>query len=205
VVRAAIQEPDGARAAVQFCHSPVFEGRQNGAIGVQVRAMQILPAVPNEIEFLSALEQGGISRVPSVEDLAFHIDEEWTEYLAVIRSKEGQARLSQRPVVNRYTALISRAADFVGVRPVQIEHVFDVGQRLRNDPVRKALGPGNEIAVADGADEEQEGCRQEEYRSAQPLPLHRGSVGWRPTGIKSWIEQDTSGRAGRYTAPGVPP
>ena len=101
--------------------------------------MQMLPAVPNEIGFLAALEQGAVARVPSVDDVAVHIDEERTEYLAVIGSKKRQTRLSQRALVNRDTALLSRAANFMGVRPEQIEHVFNVGRRLRNDRSGKLL------------------------------------------------------------------
>ena len=126
MVRVLFQQPDRARAAVELCHSPIFERDENRAIGVQVRSVQVAPAVPDEIDLPVALEQDTVCGVPTVDDLAFHIDEERLEKLAVICGKKGQTRVRQRPLVNGHTTLLSRAVDQLGIPPDQIEHRANV-------------------------------------------------------------------------------
>ena len=139
--------------------------------------MQMTLAVREEIGSLPALEQRTVPRVPAMEDLAVDVDEKRPEDLTVIRSQEGQARLCECAIVDRYAAFLSGAADFVSVRTEQIEQVIDVDQCLRNDPMRKALCSGGEVSVAESPDEKQKSGRQEENRSAEALMPHRGMVG----------------------------
>jgi hypothetical protein len=93
-----------------------------------------------------------------VNDIAVHIDEERPEKLAVIGRKKGQTRLRQARLVNGDTAPLSRAANFMSVRPDQVEDIFYVLPRVGNDSLRKTLGRGDEVSVAERADEEQKDC-----------------------------------------------
>ena len=59
-----------------------------------MRAMQMALCVRNEVQFPS-FKKGAVASLPSVNDIAVHIDEEWPEQLAVIGRKERQTRLRQ--------------------------------------------------------------------------------------------------------------
>ncbi len=98
-----------------------------------------------------------------MEDLAVDVNEKRPENLPVIRSQERQARLCECAIVDCHATCLSGGADFVSIRPEQIEHVIDVDQCLRNDPMRKALCSGGEVSVAESPDKKQKSGRQEEY------------------------------------------
>ena len=138
-MRVVLQSPDEARTAVEFYQSPVFEGCQDGAIGVQVRALQVAPAVPEQVGVRVALEQRAVAGVPSVDDFALHVDEKRPETLAVEGSEKGEARMCQRTFVNDDTALFPRAQNLVCIRPDQVEYRVSVRLRLRKTYTETAL------------------------------------------------------------------
>src|SRR5262245_22334380 len=107
MVRAALQQPDATRAAVDLGESLVLERDHDGTIGQQLRAVQVTLGIRYEVELVVALEESAVPGVPSVDDLAFHVDEEGSEVLAVVRGQQRESRLDQLALVYGDAAFLS--------------------------------------------------------------------------------------------------